>query len=95
MHARRLVRPVGGFAVLALALAACTSSSPEPTPTTSVAPVEIDLRTEFPDAIAEGVVTPVSTDVDAGAGTVQAIHCAVGDTVADGALLVELEPADA
>ncbi|ATQ58436.1 acetyl/propionyl/methylcrotonyl-CoA carboxylase subunit alpha [Paracoccus yeei] len=31
----------------------------------------------------------------AGAGTVQAIHCAVGDTVADGALLVELEPADA
>ena len=30
----------------------------------------------------------------AGAGTVQAIHCAVGDTVADGALLVELEPAD-
>ena len=30
----------------------------------------------------------------ADAGTVQAIHCAVGDTVADGALLVELEPAD-
>ena len=72
MHARRLVRPVGGFAVLALALAACTSSSPEPAPTTSAAPVEIDLRTEFPDAITEGVVTPVSTDVDAGSGTVQA-----------------------
>ena len=72
MHARRLVRPVGGFAVLALALAACTSSSPDPAPTTSAAPVEIDLRTEFPDAITEGVVTPVSTDVDAGSGTVQA-----------------------
>jgi len=73
MHARRLVRPVGGFAVLALALTACTSSpTPEPTPTTaSAAPVEIDLSWQFPDAIAEGVVTPLSLDVDAGTGTVQ------------------------
>lgn len=73
MHARRLVRPVGGFAALALVLAGCTSSAtPEPEVTsTPGAPVEIDLSGQFPDAIAEGVVTPLSLDVDAGTGTVQ------------------------
>lgn len=31
----------------------------------------------------------------ASAGTVEAVHCAVGDTVGDGALLVEFAPEEA
>lgn len=87
MHARRLALPLGGFAALALALSACTSPSPAPDATTApaAAPVQIDLSAEFPDAIAAGVVTPLSTDVDSGAGLVQADGTVLITGTSDGA----------